>query len=433
VPFLDEDIPLYVDPFLLWKSPSLQDKSLHLSAVNAFNHLGYLVNIGKLARAQELLIQASECDDIGLGFSTTRKGRRLTKTQANAVLEVFSRIPAIVKHGFTHIETIQLLVDGIAKDRISDIFCSYTKSFLIDYTAEVSTQIGLPLTDVSVSGVYNPSTHDFGNVSANLPVHPDTKQPILLVPKRWLRRIPWIGMEQYIELYYKQEIAKSEADIPARMKVVLHNRDNFGVIESFVSQRELQHADCLSDPLFAQIPVLSMKRHHAAIQKILAGKTDGADKKYEDAVIAMLASAFYPALDFAQDQVRTDSGAHIRDMIFYNTQSTIFLRELASTYKTRQIVVELKNVRELSAEHVNQLNRYLAHDFGNFGVIVTRNPVPKNVARNIIDLWSAHRKTVVVLTDQDLGQIAEMFESKSRPPIDVLNAAYVRHARVRPS
>jgi hypothetical protein len=44
---LDEDIPLYLDPFFLWKSPSLQDKSLHTSLINCFNHFGYLVKKGK--------------------------------------------------------------------------------------------------------------------------------------------------------------------------------------------------------------------------------------------------------------------------------------------------------------------------------------------------------------------------------------------------
>mgnify|MGYP000629897319 CR=1 FL=1 len=29
--FLDEDIPLYLDPFLLWKSPSQQDNALHFN------------------------------------------------------------------------------------------------------------------------------------------------------------------------------------------------------------------------------------------------------------------------------------------------------------------------------------------------------------------------------------------------------------------
>ena len=27
IPFVDEDIPLYFDPFLLWKSPSMKDTS----------------------------------------------------------------------------------------------------------------------------------------------------------------------------------------------------------------------------------------------------------------------------------------------------------------------------------------------------------------------------------------------------------------------
>ena len=44
IPFLDEDIPLYLDPFLLWKSPSQQDNALHTAITNSFNHLGYLTN-----------------------------------------------------------------------------------------------------------------------------------------------------------------------------------------------------------------------------------------------------------------------------------------------------------------------------------------------------------------------------------------------------
>ena len=49
IPFLDEDIPLYLDPFLLWKSPSQQDNALHLILINSFNKLGttYLKNEDK--------------------------------------------------------------------------------------------------------------------------------------------------------------------------------------------------------------------------------------------------------------------------------------------------------------------------------------------------------------------------------------------------
>jgi hypothetical protein len=61
IPFLDEDVPLYVDPFLLWKSPSMQDNSLHTALTNSFNYLGQLFLKGKEKDATQYLIQSSEC------------------------------------------------------------------------------------------------------------------------------------------------------------------------------------------------------------------------------------------------------------------------------------------------------------------------------------------------------------------------------------
>lgn len=77
IPFLGEDIPLYVDPFLLWRSPSSQDKGLHQMMLGAFNNLGDLVKSGEEGKAIQQLIAASECDEVGLGTSATKKGRGL--------------------------------------------------------------------------------------------------------------------------------------------------------------------------------------------------------------------------------------------------------------------------------------------------------------------------------------------------------------------
>ena len=76
IPLFEEDIPLYVDPFLLWKSPSYQDKSLHGSILNSFNYLGFLSKKGNKDKAVSQLILLSECNEIGLGYSINRKGKR---------------------------------------------------------------------------------------------------------------------------------------------------------------------------------------------------------------------------------------------------------------------------------------------------------------------------------------------------------------------
>jgi hypothetical protein len=113
IPFLDEDIPLYVDPFLLWKSPSQQDNALHTLITNSFNHLGSLVNKGNENEAINILINSSECNEVGLGNSKTKEGKRIGSKLASSMLNTFKMIPQISKSGFTHFEEVQLLVDNM--------------------------------------------------------------------------------------------------------------------------------------------------------------------------------------------------------------------------------------------------------------------------------------------------------------------------------
>ncbi len=210
------------------------------------------------------------------------------------------------------------------------------------------------------------------------------------------------------------------------------NRHNYGLVQSYVKRKEAQRADCRNDPLFKAIPVLSAKRHLNGILKLPTGKDHNADKVYENHICPLFASFFYPELDFAEPQSRTDSGVLIRDLIFYNNRSHDFLADLHDQYDCRQVVMELKNVRELSREHINQLNRYLKDAFGRFGVIVTRNRPPRKVVRNTIDLWSGQRRCIIVLDDIDTDMMCQLFESKQRAPIDVLKKKYVEFMRACP-
>ena len=155
IQFFDEDIPLYVDPFLLWKSPSLQDQSLHSAITNSFNHLGYLLRTNKENEAISLLTTISECPEVGLGVSKTRQGMKFGKKQAREILALFNNIPEYRQGGFTHFEVIQLYVSGISKDRVSDIACNFIKSFLIDYTIEQCELHVIPMEEVNIDSVYN--------------------------------------------------------------------------------------------------------------------------------------------------------------------------------------------------------------------------------------------------------------------------------------
>lgn len=397
IPFFDEDIPLYVDPFLMWRSPSLQDTSLHGALMTAFNHLGQLAVQGKREDAVDALITASECDEVGLGSSGTRKGKRIGREKAGEILDIFRRIPHYATHGLSHIEELQFYVEGISKDRISDFACSFLKSFLIDFTIDQCIKLGIPTVSKIVPNTWDMRARRFSDVATSLPVDPTDDRPLLFVPKRWLRFVPWISYEDYFEKHCPQDDISHSAEELTRVEVLNYNRDNYGVVAAYIKAKERSFDDAKNDPLFSQIPVRSARSKLAQIRKLPTGKDEGADLKYETAVGQLLPSLLYPGLDFAQAQARTDSGVSIRDLIFYNTQRAPFLKEIYSDYGSRQITFELKNVAEIERTHVDQLNRYLADELGKFGVFVTRNPPRWCLV--VCRQWRAHRRT-----DQRAGE-----------------------------
>lgn len=434
IQFFNEDIPLYVDPFLLWKSPSQQDQALHGLITNSFNYLNYLVKKNRNEEAVNILINISECTEVGLGVSKTREGKRIGKGQAEQILSLFTKIPEYSEFGFTHFEVIQLYIAGISKDRVSDMACNYLKSFLIDYTIEQCETLKIPLENVTLDNFYNSKTNKIEHTyKVALPVNPSSKHPLVFTPKRWLRYTPWLSFDDYFQDYCPKDKIFNEGDAEDRVKVLNYNRENYGVIEDYVKAKVRSAEDCKNDPLFSQVPVLSTKRKLAEILKLPTGKEDGADWRYEELCSELLASLLYPYLDFAQVQSRTDSGRHIRDMIFYNNRDLDFLNDIYNEYGNSQLVVEMKNVAKIDRDHINQLNRYLQNGIGNFGIFLTRNPLQKAMYGNTVDLWSSQRKCIISLTDDDLKLMVDVYESKQRSPIDVLKKKYIEFRRSCPS
>ena len=432
IPFLDEDIPLYLDPFLLWKSPALQDNALHTSLVNSFNNLGNQYLKGNDSDSILKLKNSSECFEVGLGSSKTKIGKKISDKDAINILELFKNIPQIKSSGFTHFEEIQLFVEKISKDRISDITCNFIKSWLIDYTIEQCEKYTIPIIKNTVN-VFDYKTQSFKNEETYLPHNPNTNQPIIFTPKRWLRYIPYINYEEYFSNYFVKE-TEGKFNVPlTRVQILNYNRHNYDLVQTYIKIKERNSESAKNDPLFKQIPILSSKKKLSTILSLPTGKTDNADRKYEDNLCALLVSVLYPHLDFAKEQSRTDSNVLIRDLIFYNNRSYPFLENMYKDFDCKQMVFELKNVKEVQREHINQLNRYLNNQFGNFGIIFTRNKPTKAIIKNTIDLWAGQRKCILILDDEDLKLMCQLYESKQRNPIDVINKKYVEFTQLFPS
>lgn len=435
IPHLREDIPLALDPFLLWSSDDPQYRQLHERLLAFFRQIAELIEGGREADAARTLLTCSEPRELGLGYSQgTKRGSALGPELVSRVVHVVRATPQLLEGQLDHIEELQLFVPGVAEDRISDLTGSILRDFFAEYTAAQAQEWKLPTRRFPVGMVWDAVGAKWkAGRTVDLPYNPIDSTPLLLAPLNLLRHLPWINYEDFYRSYFSRYVLpadRSVAKVP-KPDVLAYNRANYEVVQRYVDEKERTAAQCRPTPLFEPLRLATLKTKFKRLRATPTG-AGGNDKAYEDATYELLSSMLYPELELAASQVRTISGVHIRDVLFYNDGKTQFLRDLRERFGARQLVFELKNVAALETEHVNQLYRYLGGEFGHVGVLVTRNPTPRNVQKNIVDLHSAKRCAVICFDDRDLELMINMLDAKRRP-IEVLKKKYIEFSRLLPS
>lgn len=435
VPHLKDDLPLYLDPFLLWMSDNPEYKALHALLLDFVDEIRKLALGRHDARAQILLSGIREPDELGLGYAAgSKRGSAIGQALAKDIVSTFKRVPQLSETGLDHIEVLALLIPKIAEDRISDLTATVIKHWLAKFTTERCLDYQIPTKKFRFSGSWSSERHDWVPFDARLPFSPIDESPVLLAPLNLLRRLPWINYEDYYRNTYSRLVlsANPQRRAAAKPDVLAYNRANFEQVRNYVASRESSASQCSPDPLFKPLRLDTLRRKMAEIRSLPTGRTDGADKRFEALAFDILSSLLYPELDLAADQVRTISGAHIRDVIFHNDSKTAFLRDLREQYGARQVVFELKNVRTIETDHINQLYRYLdQEEIGRFGLILGRYPAPRNVMQNTVDLHSSKRNAVLCLNDTDLELMVQLLASNRRP-IEALRKKYVEFTRLLP-
>jgi hypothetical protein len=435
IPHLREDIPLYLDPFLLWSSENQHYQELHKRLIGFFEDIRLLLAQGGRADAHSLLRRCGEPREMGLGYSLgSKRGSSIGSQLIDNILQAYETIPQIANENVTHIEELQLILPGIAEDRVSDIMASVLKDFFLEFTVKSAYELNIPTRPFVIDNIYD-SIRKLWRPAGRmeLPYNPLDETPLIFAPLNLLRHLPWINYEDYYRSGYAPYVlgpnqAGRKVSKPA---VLAYNRQNYTAVERYVREKELLADRCKPDPLFERLALVTLRKKFKQLRALGTGTEEGNDKKYEELIFDLLSSLLYPLLSFAESRVRTASGVHIRDLIFYNDGKTDFFRDLRDRYDARQPVFELKNVKLLDTEHVNQLYRYLDEEFGRFGILVTRNPASKAVLKNTVDLHSSKRCMILCLDDSDVDLMLNLLEA-DREPAEVVKKKYVEFTRLLP-
>lgn len=134
------DLPLFIDPFLLFNSNKSKYQALHNEIIR---YLVFLRDKSAYKNLDQGLIKAwytfPEIEQTWLGFSISgNKGRGLGGQFAHALFENLNAVFATfgeekITRG-THLEKLCLIEEGVGKDNISDFTTNLIHNYLLEYT-----------------------------------------------------------------------------------------------------------------------------------------------------------------------------------------------------------------------------------------------------------------------------------------------------------
>ena len=137
---LINDLPLFIDPFLLFSSEKLEYKKIHKSIIQYILFLKELASNKKFSQCKPLLL-FPEVKQNWLGFSENgNSGRGMGSDFARGLFDglrtVFADFGTESILESPHMEKFSLIRPNIGKDKISDFTTNFAKEYLLDYTQE---------------------------------------------------------------------------------------------------------------------------------------------------------------------------------------------------------------------------------------------------------------------------------------------------------
>ncbi len=432
IPRVGVDLPMGIDPFLLFKSRDPQFADLHASIITAFTKGIELIHFNKNDTARQLL-DFPEVREIGLGYTKKGKGGAgLGEFLSELLIETLADSPALIERGVHHIEEMQLVSVGIGPDRISDIAANLLKQFLIRYTQKQCRLWEIPL----VSGVPMEHIFDFGSYSwydgyFELPLSPLDSSPMLFVPRRIVRVLPWINYEDFFRMEFSSYLrakrvrgklhgkGRSTSPSPVRSKsqIVTLTRVEVDRVDRYVSAKEA--AASQAQPSLDYLDPDKIDPEAQSLKDRLNSITPGREQAaaYQRLLLEILNFLFTPDLIDGEMEVKTIDGTERRDILFTNDSDKSFWTYLRNEHSAIFLMFEAKNTLNIDNTHLNQTATYLGDRLGRLGFIVTRKPLQEAQTRKVFSIYndSQPRKIIITLTDEDMIHMIDMRTSSNDP------------------
>jgi hypothetical protein len=192
-----DDLPLYVDPLLFWRSPHREHHAVHGYLIHFFEDAIAAVKSGQLELAKRMMDFPEPENLIGLSRSG-HHGHGMGDGPDSLGRRVYDELIAnhdIQDHGLTFLNELQFMIDKIGPDLISDMSVNIAKRYFVHYTNVECTRWHIPLYP-SVTRFFLKAEGVWDDRRVLLPLHSEARTSFLLTPKAVVRRFVRLGAKE---------------------------------------------------------------------------------------------------------------------------------------------------------------------------------------------------------------------------------------------
>jgi hypothetical protein len=363
-----------------------------------------------------------------LGVSSgAPQGRGVGRGQAQQLIAAIRQSKAYSSGILSDLSEMALYVEGVDKDKISDLTTNIIRALLVEYTQQQCELHEVPLKRYIGPPLWDKDRSNW--VSREVMLPHIKKDAVLLVPKYIVRRRLSIDSQEF----YNKQITDFliEENIRANSSLVQTIKGQPKVFKKDVREEHPKSKSFIAETVLAHPELLTLykniaKTHGAMVvfdedhpvptlttvcanlatffAQIKPGRNDA--DKYHSLILGALTALFYPLLIQPHKEWDINDGRKRIDIVFTNAADTGFFAQRRADHKVNAnaVIVECKNYTEdLSNPEFDQLLGRFDENRGKFGIIACRTIAdPKTLNKRCRDASKSSRGYIIVLTDDDL-------------------------------
>jgi hypothetical protein len=442
---IDEDIPLFIDPFSISQRPDRWSQECHRTINFFFQQVVDSIRAGNISRAKYLLYHLREPNETRFGYSSGRpQGAGIGQGQAQQILDALSE-SAAVKTGFINaLEEAELMIRGISRDKISDLTTNVLRRNLADYTKDQCDLHGIKTDPAPLPPYFSLASNSWKSAYYELPVA--AGRPILLVPKVIARYDMAYDHRNYYRHFVLNYLQAEELNAGSSLVRVLKNgtrlvlkkdvEAKYPLSKEFLFEFSKKHPKVLqryrddlkkleekaNKPLGRDEERALAKLLTVALKAIPGGGQHAND--YHSLMVGILEFLFHPNLVHPTKEKEIHQGRKRIDILTENgaTQGTLYRLHDIKKLPCAYVPIECKNyTTEVANPELDQLAGRFSTNRGKFGILCCRNFEDRDTfIDRCRDTFQDDRGLIVPLDDNTVITMLQLVESGQRDQIDRL-------------